>query len=976
MRSIYIGLFLLFTCAAYFSSFAQQLSINKLSDGISELDFIYDMRLDAKGDLLIATDHSLYLYDGFNFEPKHLQYELSAPFVTAIEQGEKSKLIGHYKGFVSHLDNSTSLDVKVKGKVVGVVSQANKHFVFTQDGECLELDQNYQLIQTIIVKSGLTVYDVLSHKDKIYLSSSDGLLVFDTDSQREFRLVSVLVEDKKVESIAVYDDQLFAVYDNVIHVSSTSDWSFKPINLSLVKGKIKTIVSSDNRLVVGSTVGVYDYFLQGNKAFISGYKEDHQNETFPITRLYLAPNGAIYVGTYGYGLWAIPSPTYYFIPNANLQNAKISSIHLFEKNTFVVGGQRGLSFYLNGELVNRLFPKASLLSNKQVNVIKKHPKGLIIGTELNGVWLLDTNRNLTQLVDKILSIEDIESDSLGNLWISTSFEGLYTYINGYVSHFSKLSSFSRNDLSKIKLKGNRLWFINGDDGFGYVNLEDSSLTIPSDLPPVKIIDFEVVSNHEIWAATQGDGIMNYNQTGYSFIDLLDVLGNNYTNSLTGDTNETLWLTNQNSLISWNRDDRVSASDLGLYFECTFRRGANYSIQEGSWIYYGTEEGLVYFDASQHYDSFGKEFSFTINYSFYEVAESAIQLSYEDKFVVDFKYNDLIRNPFLTFAYNIKGMQDEWVVIEGNKFTLNGVGYGDVDIQIRATSKSGVVYNFNQIQLNISKPFWLQLWFYLLIILFLASGVYLYTRFKVQQLRKRNIELKKLVALRTKEITQKNKKLEQFAYAVSHDLKNPVVNIIGLVEILEQLDIFKEEHSKQVFGMLGTSSRQLDRLVKGLMELLKVRKDEESTTDNSISEIFQEVKQTISLQIVKSNAEINEDFSAVSTIHFNRTYLYSIVYNLTSNAVKYRDPKRALKITISTYQKDGYIVLKIADNGLGMDLINSEGQLFKMFHRFHDHVEGTGVGLHLINEMVESSGGFIEVDSKVGEGSEFRIFLKE
>ena len=955
---------------------AQDVSMNRLSEGNDDLNFVYDMRVSNDGKLLIATDHSLFQFDGFNYKKVNLQHDLTAPFVTSIEQGDKSELIGHYKGFVSHVSAESSLSVNVKGKVAGIVSIADKHFVFKQDGDCLELDKDYQLVKTKTLKENLIIYEVALFGEEIFMATSNGLLIFSINQNNELQLLKTLSKDSKVESIAVSKERLLAVINNRIVVISRESGEERLLDLSLLKGKIKSIVSKDHRLVIGTSVGVYDYFLNGDKTFISGAKESHLDEAFPITKLYLSPDGTVYVGTYGLGLWAIPSPTYYYLSNKELGNRKISSVHLFEGNMFVVGGQNGLSFYLNGALVNDYFPSAINLENKVITVISTHPEGLVIGTESHGVWLLDTTREIKQIVSNVRSIEDIVSDSSGNLWISTSFEGLYTFSNQKVSHFSKRSNFSRNDLTKLKLVEDRLWFINGDDGFGYVNLKDSNLVIPTNLPPVKVMDFEVTEDHEVWATTQGDGIMNYNENGYSFINLADVIGNNFANTLIIDTTYTIWLTNQNTLLRWNENDRLSASTLDLYFESTFRTAANYFLKESNWVYYGTEEGLVYFDASQEYNVSQNSFNYAVNGKLYKELGDSIQLSYKDQFKISFSYADLVRNPFLEFSYIIKGGQEGWIPIEGNQFVLNGIGYGIFDIQVRASSKEGVVYNLNHIHLDISKPFWLQLWFYVLIFLFLASAVYLYTRIKVRQLRRRNIELTRLVTLRTIEITQKNKKLEQFAYAVSHDLKNPVINIIGLVEILEQMDLFKEDQSKQVFDMLGTSSRQLDRLVKGLMELLKAQKDENTITTNSISEIFTEVKQAISLQISESDAEISTDFSNANDINFNRTYLYSIIYNLTSNAVKYRDPSRPLKIDISTAIDGDFLIFKIKDNGLGMDLHNSDGHLFKMFQRFHDHVEGTGVGLHLINEMVESAGGHIDVDSEVGVGSTFTVYLKQ
>ena len=964
---------IIFASYSWLSLIGQSLSINRLSVSQSDLDFIYDMRINSSGDLLIASDNSLYHFDGFNFRQLDIQHGSLAPITTAIEQGDYSELIGHYNGYISSINTSKGIKNSLKSKIVGIVSQADKHFVFSQDGEYLELDKGFNQILLTSLKKRTTVYEVIAYNQKIYLSTSDGLLIFDTDENGKLRLINALFEDKKVEAMAISQERLIAVIDNLVFQISTDDWSLTPISLAKLKGRIKTIVVVKDRLVVGSTVGVYDYRLYGTVAYISGYVDSYEQEDFPITKLYLSPNGVIYAGTYGLGLWAIPSSTFYFLSNERLTNRKISSIEIIENSILVVGGQSGIDFYRNGLLINELYPSASFLDNKKVNVVKRYSNGILIGTESNGLWFLDGDKRLTLFAEHIQSIQDIATDSIGGIWLSTSFEGLYTIYKNNVIHFSERSKFSRNDLSKIELVKDRLWFINGDDGFGYVRLVDSLLVIPSNLPPVKVMDFEVASNNVVWSSTQGDGVMSYNESGYSFIDLSEMLGNNYTNSIVVDSSQMVWLTNQNELIKCDRYGRVMSTDLGLYFESTFRAGVSYISDATNWIYYGTEEGLIYFDASSsRFDSL-PSFSYSINSNKVDQQDEAIQLPFSDKLSFVFHYSDIVGSPFLDFSYRLKGMDSDWVPIEGNEFDLLGIGHGVFDLEVKAATKDGVVHLSDTIRLIIRKPFWLQVWFYVLLLFCAVTGVYLYTQFKIKRLRDRNIELKKIVSMRTKEITQKNKKLEQFAYAVSHDLKNPVVNLVGLVEILEQMDLFKDDHPRQVFDMLGTSSRQLDRLVKGLMELLKVQHNEAAVTTNIISELFNEIKHAISLQITKSNASIIEDFTNAPNCVYNRTYLYSILYNLTSNAVKYRDENRPLVIKVKTYEKDDHFVFEIEDNGLGIDLEHS--QMFKMFQRFHDHVEGTGVGLHLINEMVESSGGHIEVESTVNLGSTFKVFLK-
>ncbi|WP_071889679.1 sensor histidine kinase [Hymenobacter sp. PAMC 26628] len=99
----------------------------------------------------------------------------------------------------------------------------------------------------------------------------------------------------------------------------------------------------------------------------------------------------------------------------------------------------------------------------------------------------------------------------------------------------------------------------------------------------------------------------------------------------------------------------------------------------------------------------------------------------------------------------------------------------------------------------------------------------------------------------------------------------------------------------------------------------------------------------------------------------------MVYNLLSNALKYRHPDRVPLAQVRGRDEGAYHVLEVQDNGLGLDLTR-EPELFGMFRRYHTHVEGSGIGLYMVKRMVENTGGRIEVHSTLGEGSTFTVYF--
>ncbi|MFT2010710.1 hybrid sensor histidine kinase/response regulator [Pontibacter sp. 13R65] len=242
----------------------------------------------------------------------------------------------------------------------------------------------------------------------------------------------------------------------------------------------------------------------------------------------------------------------------------------------------------------------------------------------------------------------------------------------------------------------------------------------------------------------------------------------------------------------------------------------------------------------------------------------------------------------------------------------------------------------------------------------------------------NRELELRVQDRTKELIKINKDLENFVYTASHDLKAPITNIEGLIKALQETlsdNCVELEESNSILQMIDNSIDRFKNTLTDLTEVAKLQYQEESNHDSvSFQEILDDVKSHIKRMIQESDAEIEEDFLKVPGVVYSRKNLRSIVYNLVSNAIKYRHPLRQPKIKVSTYQEGAYVVLAVQDNGLGIKT-QDHHKVFSMFTRLHDHTEGTGVGMTIVKRIVENSDGKIELESELGQGSLFKVYFK-
>jgi signal transduction histidine kinase len=230
--------------------------------------------------------------------------------------------------------------------------------------------------------------------------------------------------------------------------------------------------------------------------------------------------------------------------------------------------------------------------------------------------------------------------------------------------------------------------------------------------------------------------------------------------------------------------------------------------------------------------------------------------------------------------------------------------------------------------------------------------------------------------KNKELTKINNDLDNFIYTASHDLKSPVSNLEGLLNLItDENEGMVTEKAKDVLPLLSQSVLRLKTVIKELAEIARIQKDTDNLRDEIVlDEIFKETRALLEIELKKYNGKVDYDFSQAPKIKFSRKNLRSILYNLLSNALKYSSPERTGEITIRTEIAGNYLMLSIKDNGLGIPE-NQLEKIFTMFKRYHTHVEGTGVGLYIIKRMIENAGGKIEVESEEGKGSTFKVFFK-
>ncbi|GAA4310417.1 sensor histidine kinase [Nibribacter koreensis] len=219
----------------------------------------------------------------------------------------------------------------------------------------------------------------------------------------------------------------------------------------------------------------------------------------------------------------------------------------------------------------------------------------------------------------------------------------------------------------------------------------------------------------------------------------------------------------------------------------------------------------------------------------------------------------------------------------------------------------------------------------------------------------------------------NRNYEVVIHALYHDIKGPISNIESLVSILEEKDS-DEAETIEVLQMIKLSISKLRETVDDLVDIGEKGTDFTKAPERvNFENVIEDAVLSLKDKITETNARITSEIS-VSEINFSRKNVRSIIYNLLSNAIKYKAPDRRPEILIKTEQLANAILLTVSDNGLGIEADKKEA-VFHRYTRLRDEVEGSGIGLFIVKNMVEDMGGEIQVDSVVGQGSTFKVYFK-
>ena len=226
-----------------------------------------------------------------------------------------------------------------------------------------------------------------------------------------------------------------------------------------------------------------------------------------------------------------------------------------------------------------------------------------------------------------------------------------------------------------------------------------------------------------------------------------------------------------------------------------------------------------------------------------------------------------------------------------------------------------------------------------------------------------------------EIVVRNRNLENFSYTISHNLRGPIATLLGVAEMIDSPQTSFDE-KVYLLNEINTLVKKTDKTITEINDILALKNKNKGYSEVNLEESFKDIILSNNSIIRHRNISIKYELEA-KCLNSVKSYISSIFNNLVSNAIKYCNKDTEPKINIKSYYLDNFIVIEVEDNGIGIDLVKYENDIFKLYKRFHvNAAEGTGVGLYLVKLQVDELMGSIKIESEPSKGTKFILKFKK
>ncbi len=221
----------------------------------------------------------------------------------------------------------------------------------------------------------------------------------------------------------------------------------------------------------------------------------------------------------------------------------------------------------------------------------------------------------------------------------------------------------------------------------------------------------------------------------------------------------------------------------------------------------------------------------------------------------------------------------------------------------------------------------------------------------------------------------NLKLLDFTHIISHNIRSNTSNMTMLLNLIDEADDSTEKD--EYFKLLKESNNKLSETIHFLNETISLQlKAKAKKYKLNVKSEVEKALVSINTLLLDKSVVIKNQVPKTIEINTIPAYFESILFNLISNSIKYKDSKKESFVEITSKKINDKTIIKVKDNGIGIDLKLNKDKIFGMYKTFHGNDDAVGLGLFMTKNHVEALGGKIEVKSEINVGTEFKVTLNE
>ncbi len=767
-------------------SFGQELSFSTYDEkqGITQ-PYVYNINQDKDGFLCFTTSEGAYKFDGLNFQRIDKKGQLKEPFYKSmLLMKDKSTFLGSNTGGVFHIKNG-----KVKWKYISnehtspvnyIKEYKNKVFAFYQDGTILEISPNgekkfYQL------EVGFLYSSFSFYHGKFIAGNDIGFQFFTIENGRLNQEPIIEVNDDAVQSICIRKNTIFlgTGSSGLYQYASGKLQKIQLEKESLNEANIIAICKDDLTSIWISADGDGVYEIKKNSsngAFYvrSAITAERGLPSQNITSIFIDREANLWLGSLGRGISKLNSNSLiqYDLSEYGLGNSVYSVFSGAKQLCGMTGGI--LEIDLESDKVTPLSYN-SLLPKDKITAINYHypTRSYFIGTNQNGVMVLkDGQVKPLELSIDLLSkdINHINIPQNENIAYISTMNGLYRYNieNGAIDHFSSkdgmpnnvvYSTFAKAD-GKILIgtisKG--IFYLYGDE------IKEMDIDNPYGL--LDIYNFCEDRRGQLWFSTNGQGVFHLTDKLFNRVSSNTGLYSDFVYQLVMDKKYTIWCGHRGGLSRVTDQEKVlDKFDYSDQISMDFLLNSSSTDQLNN-LWFGTSEGVLKFSINQDkFNVFSAHpvlIGATVNEEIVENPDMLMLSSSENRVKFTFQTISLTFPEEVIYQYRLKGQNADWSApSKENTATLGQLLSGDYVLEVRSKIGNGdwsEPYALSKI--SVPLPFYFRWWFFILVCVVALGVIFLVSYYRTRSLTNQKEILEEKLAIRTKEIENKNVKITQ------------------------------------------------------------------------------------------------------------------------------------------------------------------------------------------------------------------------